>query len=62
MGFLSKRKGLENCNRMGYSTRNQGSRRRGAGRNRKGEAVVCNMIEAVVDMIAEMRRKGTEGW
>ena len=53
---------MENCNRMGYSTRNQGSQRRGAGRSRKGEAVVCNVIEAGVDMIAETRRKGTEEW
>ena len=53
---------MENCNRMRYSTRSHESRRRGSVRNRKGEAVVRNVIEAGVDMIAKTRRKGTEGW
>ena len=48
-----QRKVLENCNRIGYSTRNQGSQGRGPGRSRTGKAVVCNVIEAGVDMIAE---------
>jgi hypothetical protein len=43
-------------------TRNQGSRRWRASRNRKGKAVVGNVIATGVDMIAETRRKGTEGW
>ena len=38
---------------MGYSTQNQESRRRGSGRSRKRKAVICNVIEAGVEMIAE---------
>ena len=53
---------MENCNRIGCSTRNQGSQGRGSGRSRKRKAVVCNVMEAEVDMIAETRMKGTKGW
>ena len=53
---------MENCERMGHSTRSQESRRRRSGRSRKRKAVVSNVIEAGVDMIAERQRKGTKGW
>ena len=49
-----QKKELENCNRMGYSIRNQEMRRRGSGRSRKrGAAFIHRGIEAGVDMIAK---------
>ena len=48
-----ERKGFENCNRMGYSTRNQEIRRRGSGRSRKRKTVIRYVIKVGVDMIAE---------